>query len=92
MKTKGLLSTAASIAATAMVIRTIANDFIPAEITNYFSMRLRSLSHRFSSQLTIVIDEFRGHVVNQVFEAADAYLGTKTANPSIQRVKVGKTD
>ncbi|TYJ13879.1 hypothetical protein E1A91_A10G079600v1, partial [Gossypium mustelinum] len=65
MKTKGLLSTAASIAATAMVIRTIANDFIPAEITNYFSMRLRSLSHRFSSQLTIVIDEFRGHVVNQ---------------------------
>ncbi|KAK5792780.1 hypothetical protein PVK06_033902 [Gossypium arboreum] len=92
MKTKGLLSTAASIAATAMVIRTITNDFIPAEITNYFSMRLRSLSHRFSSQLTIVIDEFRGHVVNQVFEAADAYLGTKTANPSIQRVKVGKTD
>ncbi|PPS15558.1 hypothetical protein GOBAR_AA05015 [Gossypium barbadense] len=88
MKTKGLLSTAASIAATAMVIRTIANDFIPAEITNYFSMRLRSLSHRFSSQLTIVIDEFRGHVVNQVFEAADAYLGTKTANPSIQRVKM----
>ncbi|MBA0724532.1 hypothetical protein Golax_021217 [Gossypium laxum] len=92
MKTKGLLSTAASIAATAMVIRTIANDFFPAEITNYFSMRLRSLSHRFSSQLTIVIDEFRGHVVNQVFEAADAYLGTKTATPSIQRVKVGKTD
>ncbi|XWS11627.1 hypothetical protein CRYUN_Cryun37aG0014800 [Craigia yunnanensis] len=74
-----------------MVIRTIANDFIPAEIVNYFSFSLQNLSHHFSSQLTIVIEEFRGLAVNQVFEAADIYLGSKTT-PSIQRLKVGKSE
>ncbi|XP_022716426.1 protein HYPER-SENSITIVITY-RELATED 4-like [Durio zibethinus] len=91
MKAKSLLSTAASIAATAMVIRTIANDFIPAEVLNYFSFSLQNLCHHFSSQLTIVIEEFRGLAVNQVFEAADIYLGSKTT-PSIQRLKVGKSE
>ncbi|XVF74945.1 hypothetical protein PTKIN_Ptkin13bG0150300 [Pterospermum kingtungense] len=91
IKAKSLLSTAASIAATAMVIRTIANDFIPPQILNYFSSGLRGLSHHFSSQLTIVIEEFRGLAVNQVFEAADMYLGSKTT-PSIQRLKVGKSE
>ncbi|KAK6267854.1 hypothetical protein QUC31_012014 [Theobroma cacao] len=91
IKARSLLSTAASIAATAMLIRTIANDFIPADVQNYFSVSLQNLSRHFSSQLTIVIEEFRGLSINQVFEAADVYLGSKTT-PSIQRLKVGKSE
>ncbi|XVE91106.1 hypothetical protein DITRI_Ditri20bG0128500 [Diplodiscus trichospermus] len=92
IKAKSLLSTAASLAATAMVIRTIAYDFLPPQIKNYFSSSFQSLSHHFSSQLTIVIEEFRGLTLNQVFEAADIYLGSKSTIPSIQRLKIGKTE
>ncbi|KAE8680841.1 pentatricopeptide repeat-containing protein [Hibiscus syriacus] len=92
MKSKNLLSTLGSIAAASMVIRTIVNDFLPPQVMNYFSCKLENLSHHFTSQITIVIEEFRGLAVNQVFEAADIYLGSKTAAPSIQRVKVGKSE
>ncbi|KAK8618966.1 hypothetical protein V6N13_132940 [Hibiscus sabdariffa] len=92
MNCKNLLSTVGSIAATAMVIRTIANDFLPAEFMSFFSSKFLNLSHHFTSQMTIVIEEFRGLAVNQVFEAADTYLGSKTSTPSVQRVKVGKSE
>ncbi|KAE8680835.1 pentatricopeptide repeat-containing protein [Hibiscus syriacus] len=92
MKSKNLLSTLGSIAAASMVIRTIVNDFLPPQVMNYFSCKLENLSHHFTSQITIVIEEFRGLAVNQVFEAVDIYLGSKTAAPSIQRVKVGKSE
>ncbi|KAE8680837.1 Detected protein of unknown function [Hibiscus syriacus] len=92
MKSKNLLSTLGSIAAASMVFRTIVNDFLPPQVMNYFSCKLENLSHHFTSQITIVIEEFRGLAVNQVFEAADIYLGSKTAAPSIQRVKVGKSE
>lgn len=89
--TKTILSTAASLAASAMLIRTIANDFIPDEVRNYVFSNLHSLSRHFSSELTIVIEEFQGLSLNQVFEAADAYLGTKLT-PSVRRVKVSKDE
>ncbi|KAK2985501.1 hypothetical protein RJ640_004354 [Escallonia rubra] len=88
---KTLLSTAASVAASAMLIRTITNDFLPDELRDYFSSGLRSVFHYFSSQFTIVIEEFRGLTLNQVFEAADIYLGTKVT-PSTQRVRLGKSE
>ncbi|OMO76081.1 hypothetical protein CCACVL1_15931 [Corchorus capsularis] len=90
-KAKSLLSTAASIAGTAMLIRTIANEFLPQEILNDFSLSFQNLSTHFSSQLTIVIEEFRGLSLNELFEAAELYLGTKAA-PSTKRLKVGKSE
>ncbi|KAK8695613.1 hypothetical protein V6N13_000764 [Hibiscus sabdariffa] len=92
MKAKNLLSTVGSIAATTMVIQTIANDFLLAEFMNLFSSKFLNLFHHFTSQMTIVIEEFRGLAVNQVFEAADTYLGSKTSTPSVQRDKVGKSE
>lgn len=89
---KALLSTAASVAASAMLIRTIANDFLPPEVHGFFSSALHGLSRRFfSSELTIVVEEFQGHSPNEVFEAATTYLGTK-APTSAQRFKVGKSE
>ncbi|KAJ9693224.1 hypothetical protein PVL29_012109 [Vitis rotundifolia] len=86
-----VLSTAASLAASAMLIRSIANDLLPNEVHDYFSSTLHILSRYFSSQLTIVIDEFQGLSVNKLFEAADVYLGTRMT-PSVRKIKVVKGD
>ncbi|KAF6144227.1 hypothetical protein GIB67_004900 [Kingdonia uniflora] len=89
--TKLVLSTAASLAASAMLIRTIANDFLPSEAQNYIFSTLRSISNRLSSQLTIVIEESDGLSVNKIYEATNTYLGTKV-NRSTRRLKVCKLE
>lgn len=86
---KAILTAAASVAASAMLVRSIANEFIPPEFRNYFFLSIHKFSRKFSSQFTIVIDEFQGHSSNMVFDAVDAYLGTKMT-PYVQRVKVSK--
>ncbi|KAM1041791.1 hypothetical protein FF1_030972 [Malus domestica] len=73
-ETKDLLPAIATLAASAMLVQSIANDFIPDELRNYYS-GLYNISRRFSSQLTIVIDEFQGLFPKEIFEAAHAYLG-----------------
>ncbi|KAK7250895.1 hypothetical protein RIF29_33652 [Crotalaria pallida] len=88
---KTILSTAASVAATVMVARSLVNDFLPSEIHDFISTGTRRLFSRFSSQLTMVIDEFDGLVNNQIYEAAETYLGTKVS-PSTRRLKVNKSD
>ncbi|TKY49167.1 mitochondrial chaperone BCS [Spatholobus suberectus] len=87
---KPLLSAVASTAASAMLIRSITNEFIPHEVIDLFYSGLHNLSRQFSTQLTFVIEEFQGMSKNQVFEAAEAYLGTK-ATLSAQRVKATKS-
>ncbi|XP_020231380.1 AAA-ATPase At3g50940 [Cajanus cajan] len=86
-----LISAVASLAASAMLIRSITNDFIPPEALDFFYSRIHYLSRKFSSQLTIIIEEFQGVSRNQVFEAAEVYLGTK-ATVSALRVKASKSE
>ncbi|RDX91364.1 AAA-ATPase, partial [Mucuna pruriens] len=88
---KSLVSAVASLAASAMLIRSISNEFVPREVIEFFYSGLHNLSRQFSTQLTIVIEEFQGMSKNQVFEAAEAYLGTK-ATLSAQRVKASKSE
>ncbi|XP_061360982.1 AAA-ATPase At3g50940-like isoform X2 [Gastrolobium bilobum] len=88
---KTVLTTAASVAATAMLVRSVANEFLPGELRDYILGGIRSIFSRFSSELTIVIDEFEGLVNNQIYESAETYLGTKIS-PSTQRLKVSKPD
>ncbi|KAF5478566.1 hypothetical protein F2P56_005114 [Juglans regia] len=86
---KALVTAAASFAATAMLFRSVTNDFIPIELRSFFSSRIDKFARKFSSKLTIVIDELQGHSRNKVFEAVDVYLGTKVT-PSVRRIKVSK--
>ncbi|XP_024934254.3 protein HYPER-SENSITIVITY-RELATED 4 [Ziziphus jujuba] len=86
-----ILSTAASLVASAMLIQSIVRDFLPHQLCNFLFSFARILSHRFSSQLTVVVEEFQGYSMNQVFEAAEIYLGSKQ-NSSVRRVKVGKSE
>jgi len=88
---KSLLSAVASLAASAMLIRSITNEFLPHEVLNFFHSGLHNLSRKFSTRFTVVIEEFEGMSRNQVFEAAEAYLTTK-ATLSAQRVKASKSE
>lgn len=88
---KAIISTAASLAASAMLIRSIANEFFPWEFHSFLSSCVKSLSHHFSSQLTIVIEEFKGFCLNQVFEASETYL-CAILNPSVKNFIVSQDE
>jgi mitochondrial chaperone BCS1 len=83
---KPVLSAVASIA----LMRTVTNELIPREVLNFVQLGLHHLFCQFNAQFTIVIEEFQGMTRNQVFEAAEAYLGTK-ATVSAERVKATKS-
>lgn len=84
-----LLTAAASIAASAILLKSIANDLVPEHIQTYFASSLAKLSAKLSSQLTVVVDEFDGLTPNQMFEAANVYLSTKISRAT-RRIKVNK--
>ncbi|KAI4314820.1 hypothetical protein L6164_027688 [Bauhinia variegata] len=90
---KTVLSVVASVATTAVVVRSVARDLLPSYIQEYFFSGIRSFLNRFSSQLTMVIDEFDGLVNNQIYEAAQIYLGSKVSpNTNTRRIKVSKPE
>ncbi|KNA19279.1 hypothetical protein SOVF_062640 [Spinacia oleracea] len=74
---KTIISTATSAAAAAMLIRSITRDYVPNEFQYYISGKIRAVFASFSSEVTIVINEVDGMVKNQLFYAAELYLGTK---------------
>ncbi|KAF8406465.1 hypothetical protein HHK36_008552 [Tetracentron sinense] len=89
--TKTVLSTAASLAASAMLIRSITHDLLPHEVQDYIFSGIRNVFSLFSSQMTMVIEEFDGLANNQIFEAAQIYLATKISL-STHRVLVSKPE
>ncbi|KAK1373524.1 AAA domain-containing protein [Heracleum sosnowskyi] len=88
---RSVLSLVAPLAASAVILRSITNDFIPNELNDYVSSKIYKFFKYFSSEFTIVIEEFRGLSRNQVFEAADIYLSTKVT-ASTRRMKLGKSE
>ena len=88
---KTVLSTVGSVAATTMVVRTVANELLPQELYDYLFFGLKNLFSRFSNQLTMVIDEFDGLVNNEIYEAAEMYLGNKLST-NTRRVKISKPE
>ncbi|KAI7985993.1 Protein HYPER-SENSITIVITY-RELATED 4 [Camellia lanceoleosa] len=89
--TKAVISAVASAAATAMVVRSVAKDFIPYEFQQYIAVKLRHFLSTFSNQITLVIDEFDGLNRNHIFHAAEIYLGT-IITPSTKRFRVTKPE
>ncbi|KAK9108899.1 hypothetical protein Sjap_016959 [Stephania japonica] len=89
--TNTLFSAYTSIAASVMLVRYIANEFIPPQLQSYISSHLGHLfSAPFSSKLiTLIIDEFDGLVKNEVYEASETYLSTRIT-PSVERLRVIK--
>ncbi|KAL1536597.1 protein HYPER-SENSITIVITY-RELATED 4-like [Salvia divinorum] len=88
---KSILSAVGSIAASIVVVRGVAQDFIPPEFQDYLFSGLRSFFSRFSNQLTVVIEEFDGLGTNEIYAAAAAYLGPKIS-PNTRRLKISKPE
>ncbi|CAI9764374.1 unnamed protein product [Fraxinus pennsylvanica] len=84
--TKALISTAASLAAIAILFRSIAKDFVPHELKQYIFTKFHYFVTTFTNDITLVIDEYEGFNKNQLFSAAEIYLGT-IFNPSTRRFR-----
>ncbi|KAL2906701.1 Protein HYPER-SENSITIVITY-RELATED 4 [Bienertia sinuspersici] len=94
MTAKSVISALGSAAATAVVAKSIINDLLPYEIRDYLSSTLHSIfNRRFSSETSIIVDEFDGLKTNQIFEAAELYLGARTKSAtSAPTIKVRKSE
>lgn len=88
---EAILSAAASLTASAILLRTVANDFFPDALKDHFFFRLQKISSSLSSHLTVIIEESDGLTANQIFHAANVYLGKKLSS-STSRLKVNKPE
>ncbi|KAF8018704.1 hypothetical protein BT93_H3566 [Corymbia citriodora subsp. variegata] len=86
---KAVFSAVASATATVLLARSITQDLLPDDLQVYLSSAVRSFLVRFSSQLTLVIEEYDGLVNNQIYDAAQIYLSAKIS-PTTRRLRVAK--
>uniref|UniRef100_A0A8R7TB37 AAA+ ATPase domain-containing protein n=1 Tax=Triticum urartu TaxID=4572 RepID=A0A8R7TB37_TRIUA len=83
------IATAASLAASLMLVRSLANELLPSEVRDALSSALASLRSRMTWQHTIVIEETEGWSSNRVYNSVKAYLATRiNANINMQRLRV----
>lgn len=88
----------ASVATSAMLFRSMANDVVPEPVKSFFysvfSRFFKRYFDRFftklSTHMTMVVDEQSGITTNQIYDAAEIYLRTKI-NPDADRLKVNKS-
>ncbi|KAF9609486.1 hypothetical protein IFM89_016572 [Coptis chinensis] len=87
--TKGILSTTGSAIAMAIMIRTISNELSPFgfNFKAFVVKNLRKLFNHFSSQITMVFEEYSDLTTNNIYVAAETYLGSKSL-ASTKRFKV----
>ncbi|KAK0573887.1 hypothetical protein LWI29_015038 [Acer saccharum] len=96
--TSSVLSAYTTFTASAMLVRTVINEvqtltnqIIPKPIQELILSKFGGfVRNQATSQMTIIIEEFNGYSMNQLYEASEIYLRTKI-NPSFNRVKVSKS-
>ncbi|XP_047317900.1 AAA-ATPase At3g50940-like [Impatiens glandulifera] len=72
-----VISTAASVAATVVLIRSISRDLIPDEFRYYLKLGINTIYKSISSEITLIVEELDGFGFNQLYKAAEIYLGSK---------------
>ncbi|KAI3809209.1 hypothetical protein L1987_25179 [Smallanthus sonchifolius] len=87
---KTLISTVGSIAAAAMVARSVCCDYLPLEFRDYVYLGFRKFINKFSTQLTMVIYEFEGFSDNEIYNATQLYLADRISS-DIHRLKRGES-
>lgn len=85
--TKTMISAAASAAGTVMLIRSILRDVVPSELQHCFFSKVQQVLGSFSNECALVIEEFEGFGQNQLFQAAEVYLGS-IMSPDARRLRV----
>ncbi|KAM7266968.1 hypothetical protein ACFE04_009134 [Oxalis oulophora] len=85
--TSSLFSAYASMAASLMLFRSMANELLPPQIRTV----LRSLLFSNSKKLTLVFDEYTSSRINNLYDASELYLCTKISC-NVGRIKVSKAE
>ncbi|KAI6671421.1 hypothetical protein NL676_006306 [Syzygium grande] len=86
---KAVLSAAASVTATVVVVQSMVHTIVPHELQGFLFSRIRGIFSRFSNEMTMVVDEYDGFVQNELFEAAQVFLAAKQSS-STTRIRVSK--
>ncbi|KAG6761547.1 hypothetical protein POTOM_034775 [Populus tomentosa] len=87
---KTLISAAASAAATIVLFRSLVKEYLPYEVQNYFFYKLKTLINSFSSEFTLVIEEYDNLDHNNLFKAAELYL-EPIIPPDAKKLKISLT-
>ncbi|KAL0926027.1 hypothetical protein M5K25_004408 [Dendrobium thyrsiflorum] len=88
--TKKYLTTAASIVASAMLARTLVNEYLPKELRTIIFSAFRNRFGRFSTtEHTIVIKEAEDLNSNELYDASSTYLQTRISS-NIRRLRASK--
>lgn len=85
-----LFSAYASMAASLMLFRSMANELVPHPVRGYLYSTLSYIFKTHSPMLTLVIEESNCISRNQVYDAAEIYLCTKIS-PNTHRLKISKS-
>ncbi|KAJ9709795.1 hypothetical protein PVL29_001314 [Vitis rotundifolia] len=70
-------------------VQTMAKQLIPQPLQDKILSGIGRLLGDPSSQMTLVIDEYNGYAMNQIYEASEIYLQTKIS-PAVSRLRVSR--
>ncbi|KAI0525119.1 hypothetical protein KFK09_004510 [Dendrobium nobile] len=87
--TKKYLTTAVSIVGSAMVARTIVNQYLPNELRTIIFSAFHHRFGWFSTEHTIVIKETENLTSNELYDASSTYLQTRISS-NIRRLRASK--
>ncbi|KAF5746479.1 26S protease regulatory subunit 6A [Tripterygium wilfordii] len=94
--TPSVLSAYTSVAALLMLVRTVFNEvqtmiskFLPQKLRENLLLRLGEIFGSLCSQMTVLISEYNGLSVNEIYQASETYLSSRIT-PSINELKVFK--
>jgi len=88
--TKTLISAAASATATIVLFRSLVKEYLPYEFQNYIFYKLKTLINSFSTEFTLVIEEYDNLNHNTLFKAAELYL-EPIIPPDAKKLKISLT-
>ncbi|KAF7061699.1 hypothetical protein CFC21_068370 [Triticum aestivum] len=84
-KAKEVMAMATSVAASMMLVRSLANDLIPPEARSLLSYCLSGLQSRMAWRHTIVVEKTDGYYTNNVFYSVKTYLASRMENDNATR-------
>ncbi|KAL6618678.1 hypothetical protein ACP70R_033817 [Stipagrostis hirtigluma subsp. patula] len=90
---KKVITTAASVGASMMLVRSVVNEVVPCELRNMLLSGFSYLWPNMSSQHTIIIDKKNdAWSKNHIYDAVNAYLATRINTSMQQRLRVSSMD
>lgn len=87
---KTMISAAASAAATIVLFRSLVKEYLPYEFQSYIFYKLKTMINSFSSEFTLVIEEYDNLNHNNLFKAAELYL-EPIIPPDAKKLKISLT-